>query len=125
MIHVGEPRTLFDYSQESGRAGKNGKMSQVMVIRDRMKGQSHEKSHMDVNRQLVKGYLDAACRRVVAKANMLRSVVAPLGHPAHACHKIPLCNTNQSSWTRKWLILAVEQKEITCYGPTMLCALHI
>ena len=65
VIHIGEPRTLFDYSQESGRAGRDGKMSQVMVIRDRMKGQSHEKSHIGVNRQLVERYLDAACKRVV------------------------------------------------------------
>ena len=65
MIYIGEPRTLFDYSQESGRAGRDRKISQVIVIRDRIKGQSHKKSYIDINRQLVERYLDAACKRVV------------------------------------------------------------
>ena len=65
MIHIGEPRTLFDYSQESGRAGRDRKISQVIVIRDRIKGQSHKKSYIGVNRQLVERYLDAAYKRVV------------------------------------------------------------
>ena len=65
MIYIGEPRTLFDYSQESGRAGRDRKISQVIVIRDRIKGQSHEKSYIGVNRQLVERYLDAVYKRVV------------------------------------------------------------
>ena len=38
VIHIGEPRTLFDYSQKSSRAGRDRKISQVIVIRDRIKG---------------------------------------------------------------------------------------
>ena len=65
VIHVNEPRTLFDYSQESGRARRDGMASHALIIRNRMKEGSHPPSQVDRHRQLVEEYLDARCRRVV------------------------------------------------------------
>ncbi|KAL8760927.1 MAG: hypothetical protein Q9194_007749 [Teloschistes cf. exilis] len=65
VMHVNEPRTLFHYSQESGRAGRDGMRSHALMIRDGMKGSSHERCHVEVKRQLVERYLDARCKRVV------------------------------------------------------------
>jgi Lhr-like helicase len=32
IIHIGTPRTLLDYAQESGRAGWDGQRSEVVII---------------------------------------------------------------------------------------------
>ncbi|KAL8760967.1 MAG: hypothetical protein Q9194_007743, partial [Teloschistes cf. exilis] len=53
VMHVNEPRTLFHYSQESGRAGRDGMRSHALMIRDGMKEASHERCHVEVKRQLV------------------------------------------------------------------------
>jgi superfamily II DNA helicase RecQ len=35
VIHVGRPRTLLDYGQESGRAGRDGLASETVIIQSR------------------------------------------------------------------------------------------
>ncbi|KAL8761280.1 MAG: hypothetical protein Q9194_007710, partial [Teloschistes cf. exilis] len=65
VMHVNESRTLFHFSQESGRAGRDGMRSHALMIWDGMKGASHERCHVEVKRQLVERYLDARCKRVV------------------------------------------------------------
>ena len=53
VMHVNKPRTLFDYSQESGRAGRDEQSSQMVVIRGRIKGLIHEASDINIDRVLI------------------------------------------------------------------------
>jgi RecQ family ATP-dependent DNA helicase len=61
IVHVDEPRNMLDYAQESGRAGRDGLVSQVVVVRWE---RSVEKSERD---GLVGRFMDdnEECRRVV------------------------------------------------------------
>jgi RecQ family ATP-dependent DNA helicase len=61
IIHVDEPRNMLDYAQESGRAGRDGLMSKVVVLRWE---RDVEKSERD---ELVGRFMDnnEECRRVV------------------------------------------------------------
>lgn len=68
VIHMNEARTLFDYSQESGRAGRDGLTSVAMMIRGRMKGSSPVEGLDPTQRALVERYMNAACQRVVLDA---------------------------------------------------------
>ena len=68
VMYVNEPRTLFDYSQESSRAGRDEQNSRVVVIRGRMKGLIHEAFDINVDRALVQQYFEASCKRVVLDA---------------------------------------------------------
>ena len=66
VIHVSEPRTSFNYSQKSGRAGRDGRPSKAIVVWGRMKGQNDRVAGDGwVGGGLVKRYLHAGCTRVV------------------------------------------------------------
>jgi RecQ family ATP-dependent DNA helicase len=61
IVHVDEPRNMLDYAQESGRAGRDGLMSRVVVVRWK---RDVEKGERD---ELVVRFMDndEECRRVV------------------------------------------------------------
>jgi superfamily II DNA helicase RecQ len=73
IFHIGAPRTLLDYAQESGRAGRDGQASEAIIIQPRgMEGggpDAREKGGEDnqvEEAQLVQRYIAGGeCRRVV------------------------------------------------------------
>ncbi|TKA22027.1 hypothetical protein B0A49_14051, partial [Cryomyces minteri] len=77
IIHIDRPRTLLDYAQESGRAGRDGKRSEAMAIEDDDEKPPPDddrteeaRQFMEKERQLVQRYVRGengigTCRRVV------------------------------------------------------------
>jgi superfamily II DNA helicase RecQ len=73
VIHVGRTRTLLDYAQESGRAGRDGQRSEAIMILDgrgQHWGDPPEKDSSEKARELVQRYIDGPvdgirCRRAV------------------------------------------------------------
>ncbi len=70
IIHVDRPRTLLDYAQESGRAGRDGCRSEAMVIEEGGKSRQEDKGQTEEERGLVEKYIQGSdgfrtCRRVV------------------------------------------------------------
>ena len=73
IVHVDEPRSLLDYAQESGRAGRDGETSEAIIIlppqaspRKPSSWQSKQAKTMDETaRRTVWGYMEAPCHRVV------------------------------------------------------------
>ena len=59
MLHVGRPRSLMDYGQESGRAGRDGQVSKALVVLGRGPGPAYQ-GHAEMD-----GFLRAECRRQV------------------------------------------------------------
>lgn len=72
VMHVGSPRTMLDYAQESGRAGRDGGPSQAIIVRmedeqgDRRDREMEATSgRMEVERRLMERYMTGGrCRRI-------------------------------------------------------------
>jgi superfamily II DNA helicase RecQ len=70
IIHVDQPRTLLDYAQESGRAGRDGLRSEAIVIDQHGWNGCRDEEQTEEERQLVETYVQGEnekerCRRVV------------------------------------------------------------
>ncbi|PYH28098.1 P-loop containing nucleoside triphosphate hydrolase protein [Aspergillus neoniger CBS 115656] len=67
IVHVGWPRSLLDYAQESGRAGRDGQRSLAIIIHPA--GEDQVPSWLGavpaVDGERVRDYLQAPCRRRV------------------------------------------------------------
>jgi superfamily II DNA helicase RecQ len=66
IVHADEPRNMLDYAQESGRAGRDGLVSRVVVVRWERGVENGERD------ELVRRFMDGdrECRRVVMSEYM-------------------------------------------------------
>ena len=73
VIHLGQPRTMLDYAQESGRAGRDGQPSEAVIIQGEGRWVGREirppwmQDHGAAEHQRVIQYMESAvtgCRRV-------------------------------------------------------------
>jgi superfamily II DNA helicase RecQ len=72
IFHMGAPRTLLDYAQESGRAGRDGQASEAIIIQphgmeggrpDAREGEGDQIEEEQLVQRYMKG--EGGCRRVV------------------------------------------------------------
>ena len=69
IIHMDRPRTLLDYAQESGRAGRDGLRSEAVIIKEEREGPSKDEEQTEEEQRLVGLYIEGEgglerCRRV-------------------------------------------------------------
>lgn len=70
IIHVDRPRTLMDYAQESGRAGRDRLKSEALIIIEEGSERRREDGQTEQEHDLITEYVDGkdgiqSCRRVV------------------------------------------------------------
>ena len=70
IVHVDRPRTLLDYAQESGRAGRDGLASEAVIIEVVGEGKGEVEGQTEEERRLVGWYMEGEdgvqrCRRAV------------------------------------------------------------
>jgi superfamily II DNA helicase RecQ len=78
IIHVDRPRTLLDYAQESGRAGRDGLRSEAIIVEEEGEGRGRGDGQTEEEQQMVRLYMEGEdetenenrgkrrkCRRVV------------------------------------------------------------
>jgi late competence protein required for DNA uptake (superfamily II DNA/RNA helicase) len=67
VIHVGRPRTLLEYGQESGRAGRDGLASEAIIIHPEGWEDPDPWIHgvAEADFQLVQAYMGGRCRRYI------------------------------------------------------------
>lgn len=65
VVHVGRPRTLLEYGQESGRAGRDGQASEAVIIHPDGWETADPWIHgvAEADFQLVQAYMGGGCRR--------------------------------------------------------------
>jgi superfamily II DNA/RNA helicase len=73
IIHVDWPRTILDYAQESGRAGRDGLPSEAIIIGQEGDGRACDDKQTEAEQQLVRLYVEGEesttrCRRRVLDA---------------------------------------------------------
>ncbi|KAJ9639572.1 hypothetical protein H2199_006607 [Coniosporium tulheliwenetii] len=60
IVHADRPRTLLDYAQESGRAGRDGRRSEAIVVEDRAESKWLEREQTEEEKRLVKKYVGSS-----------------------------------------------------------------
>jgi superfamily II DNA or RNA helicase len=89
VIHIEAPRNLLDYAQESGRAGRDGEISEAVILQSQTAVGSVQGQDADLQR-----YLTAHCRRTVLNAYLDGDAVSDRCTAAMAL--CDLCTARQS-----------------------------
>jgi hypothetical protein len=99
IIHLGRPRTVLDYGQESGRAGRDRQPSEAIMIIPTPEPPPPwhpDQAPSMVDQAMVQRYIDAGCRRVELDGYLDGMVD---GHVRHQCEAGEnTCDGCQPDW---------------------------